>query len=67
LRRETYDSPEEFYQEVSRFYQGFERTTPGKPTASIARAGGVPHSTAARWVREARRRGYLPAVGMEKS
>lgn len=49
---------EMFYREVATFYRHFERTT-GKPTSGIAQAGNVPHSTAARWVREARKRGFL--------
>ena len=58
LRRREGQSPDEFYAEVADFYRRYASAT-SKPTASIAFAGNVPHSTAARWVREARRRGHL--------
>ncbi len=59
LHRKEGQSADEFYQEVAERYQKYEATT-GKPTSWVAFAGDVPYTTAARWVREARRRGHLP-------
>ena len=58
LKRREGQTPDEFYSEVADLYRRYAETT-GKPTAWVAFAGNVPHSTAARWVREARRRGHL--------
>ena len=52
-------SPEEFYREVARQYQAAVRVT-SKPAALLAEPAGVPVTTVHRWVREARRRGFLP-------
>ena len=57
LERREGQTPDEFYSEVADLYRRYQTTD--KPTSWIAFAGMVPHSTAARWVREARRRGHL--------
>lgn len=59
LSRKEGQSADEFYQEVAAVYLRAQAAT-GKPTAAVAFAGDIPHTTAARWVREARRRGHLP-------
>jgi hypothetical protein len=54
--------PDEFYERVAETY----RTNPKRPVVAIAVAAGVPRTTAARWVKEARARGKLrdaPAPG----
>lgn len=56
--RDEYPNREDFYKDVAAMYQ--EELPTRKPTQQIARAYDVPHSTAARWVRVARRLGYLP-------
>jgi len=57
LERREGQTPDEFYAEVADLYRRYQTTD--KPTSWIAFAGMVPHTTAARWVREARRRGHL--------
>ena len=53
------ESADDFYRRVAAFYRAaLERD--GKPTAAIVATAGVPKTTAARWVREARQRGFLP-------
>jgi hypothetical protein len=57
--------PDEFYERVAAAYRVAAART-GRPVRAIAAEAGVPRSTAARWVKEARRRGKLgaaPAVG----
>lgn len=56
--REEYENRDDFYKDVAEMYKEQLRTR--KPTQQIALAYGVPHSTAARWVRVARRLGHLP-------
>lgn len=57
--------PDEFYERVRDTYRdAFRRDV--RPVAAVATEAGVPRSTAARWVKEARRRGLLgpaPATG----
>lgn len=53
------DSPDDFYRRVAIAYRALATDT-GRPTTAIAELQGVPRSTAARWVRQARLRGYLP-------
>ncbi len=55
------ETPDDFYQRVASFYSWAAATT-GTPLKEISRDTGANKSTAARWVREARRRGYLPAT-----
>jgi hypothetical protein len=57
--------PDEFYERVAAAYRG-ALARRARPVASIAVEAGVPRSTAARWVKEARGRGLLgraPAKG----
>lgn len=59
LPKQPLESPERFYRRVAAFYRAaMERD--GKPTSAIMESAGVPKTTAARWVREARQRGFLP-------
>ncbi len=56
------ESADEFYARVADGYRA-QAVTTGKPTAWLAFAANVPYTTAARWVREARKRGLLEPVG----
>ncbi len=49
-----------FYWKVGRLYAVLARNV-SNPVASIAKANEIPVSTVQRWVREARRRGFLSA------
>jgi hypothetical protein len=51
--------PEAFYQQVAAAYLALAQTSP-RPAAELAEANGVPTSTAHRWIKEARHRGFLP-------
>lgn len=57
-RMEDYTDRDEFYRDIARRYK--EQSITRKPTKVIAQTFNVPHSTAARWVRVARHRGYIP-------
>ena len=48
-----------FYQDIAALYQSLASET-HKPAAALSEMRNVPVTTAHRWVREARRRGYLP-------
>jgi hypothetical protein len=57
--------PDEFYERVAATYRDALRRG-GRPVAAVAAEANVPRSTAARWVKEARRRdrlGAAPATG----
>jgi hypothetical protein len=57
--------PDDFYERVAQTYRDALRRG-GRPVAAVMTEAGVPRSTAARWVKEARRRGLLgdaPAQG----
>jgi hypothetical protein len=51
--------PARFYKQVAELYIRLTDAS-RRPAAELAEAAGVPVSTAHRWVREARRRGFLP-------
>ncbi len=51
--------PDSFYVAVAAAYQTLAHST-ASPIAALASANDVPHTTAQRWVREARHRGLLP-------
>lgn len=54
--------PDDFYRRVAAAYYGVLL----RPVVAVAAEAGVPRSTAARWVKEARRRGFIepaPAPG----
>lgn len=51
--------PGEFYQAIAARYRDLALVS-RRPAIEIAEIDGVPVSTAYRWIREARRRGYLP-------
>lgn len=51
--------PDGFYREVARAYHDLALGS-SRPAAELAEANGVPRTTAHRWIKEARRRGYLP-------
>lgn len=51
--------PDVFYREVADVYLDFAQDSP-RPACDLADQHGVPVSTAHRWVKEARRRGFLP-------
>jgi hypothetical protein len=59
LRRPDRSDPEGFYQLVSRAYGEYVAET-NAPAREIAAEAGVPVTTVHRWIREARRRGFLP-------
>jgi len=52
------ESTDDFYSRVAAFYRVAAVST-GQPTKTLAESAGVPKTTAARWVREARTRGHL--------
>jgi hypothetical protein len=51
--------PDTFYQQVAKTYSQLARGS-NRPAAELAEANDVPVTTAHRWVKEARRRGFLP-------
>lgn len=59
LTRRDGESPDDFYRRVAKVYRALTPTS-GRPTTEIARLADVPRSTAARWVRQARLRKFLP-------
>lgn len=50
--------PDGFYADVARVYTWLAMES-SKPTETLARANGVPRSTAVGWIRKARERGFL--------
>lgn len=52
--------PDRFYEDIARSYQRLSRSS-RRPAADLAEQHGVPVTTAHRWIKEARRRGILPA------
>ena len=56
--------PEAHYREIAAEYEEFRRLGSPSPTADLANSRNVSRSTAAGWVREARKRGFLAkAIG----
>lgn len=55
-----------FYQNIADIYENLHAITKA-PTTTIAEAVDVPVSTAKRWVREARKRGFLPPARQGKA
>jgi len=55
----TFKKPDEFYQRVAVAYSHLAARS-NRPAADLADRNDVPRSTAHRWVKEARRRGFLP-------
>lgn len=53
--------PDVFYSRVADAYRDYAATTGRAAAAAIAAEAGAPPSAAHRWIREARRRGFLPA------
>jgi transposase-like protein len=51
--------PDAFYQQVAAAYLSLAQAS-SRPAAELAEASGVPASTAHRWIKEARHRGFLP-------
>jgi hypothetical protein len=51
--------PDVFYRDVARAYIDLAQTSP-RPAAELAEAHDVPVTTAHRWIKESRRRGFLP-------
>lgn len=60
LGRPDGSDPEAFYRRVAELYSRFAEET-NAPAKALAVEARVPVTTAHRWVREARRRGFLPA------
>jgi hypothetical protein len=60
LKRPDGSDPERFYAEVAAAYRS-AAVESKKPAAVLANEAGVPVTTVHRWIREARRRGSLPA------
>lgn len=59
LTRPDRSDPEEFYELVARAYGEYTAHS-NAPAKAIAEEAGVPVTTVHRWIREARRRGFLP-------
>ena len=51
--------PDEFYRDLAHAYLNLAQSS-ARPVAELASTHQVPQTTAHRWVKEARRRGYLP-------
>lgn len=51
--------PDAFYADVARSYLDLAQTS-ARPALELATANDIPVSTAHRWIKEARRRGFLP-------
>jgi hypothetical protein len=66
LTRPDGAAPEEFYPRVAAAYAQYAPRTRA-PAKQIAAEAGVPVTTAHRWIREARRRGYLPPATKGKA
>lgn len=66
LTRPDGATPDEFYPRVAAAYSQYAlRTT--APAKEMAAEAGVPTTTAHRWIREARRRGFLPPARKGKA
>lgn len=59
LERPERPFPDEFYHLIAGCYLSAAIETEN-PVSLLAREGGFPHETVRRWVKEARKRGYLP-------
>jgi hypothetical protein len=66
LTRPDGAAPEEFYPRVAAAYAQYTPRTRA-PAKQIAAEAGVPVTTAHRWIREARRRGFLPPAKKGKA
>lgn len=66
LTRPDGASPEEFYPRVAAAYSQYALLTTA-PAKEMAAEAGVPITTAHRWIREARRRGFLPPARKGKA
>lgn len=66
LTRPDGAAPEEFYPRVVAAYAEYAPQTRA-PAREIATEAGVPVTTAHRWIREARRRGFLPLARKGKA
>ncbi len=51
--------PDSFYRDVARAYLDLAQSST-RPAGELAETNGVPVTTAHRWIKEARRRGFLP-------
>ena len=51
--------PDRFYREVAAAYLDLAQAS-ARPAADLAQTHGIPTTTAHRWIKEARRRGFLP-------
>src|SRR5215207_2159998 len=51
--------PDDFYRDIARAYLDLAQSS-ARPAAELAEANRVPATTAHRWIKEARRRGFLP-------
>jgi hypothetical protein len=51
--------PDAFYRDVADTYLDLAQASP-RPASDLAETNGVPVTTAHRWIKEARRRGFLP-------
>jgi hypothetical protein len=58
--------PDQFYAQVAAVYSALARHG-APPAKTLAAANGVPATTAHRWIREARSRGYLPPARQGKA
>jgi hypothetical protein len=64
--RQADETVGDFYARVAEFYR-MRTILTGQPTSDLATAADVPKSTASRWVREARSRGFLPQTSKGRS
>jgi hypothetical protein len=66
LTRPDGASPHEFYPRVAAAYREYAQLTRA-PAKEMAAEAGIPVTTAHRWIREARRRGFLPPARKGKA
>jgi hypothetical protein len=57
--RRVQGRPDQFYRQIADVYVDLAQAT-HRPASELASSHGVPVTTAHRWVKEARRRGFLP-------
>lgn len=66
LGRPGREGPDEFYRNLATAYAEYAAKTKA-PAKEIAHEAGVPITAAHRWIREARRRGFLPPAQKGKA
>lgn len=58
---------EDFYIRTAALFTAIQRAYPKSATTHLAEVTEAPYTTAVRWVRECRRRGYLPTSSLQRA